>query len=157
MHILVIVLLVVGVLGIYLEFMMPGWDSYIVFGLGIMALAAAALITVLSSNVNSFLVIGVVAVLVIGGGFTMFKLMRRKQNTSGLMLNDVDEAPQEDVSGFLGKEGKAVTMLRPAGEVDFNGVRKLASSDGPFIEVGQKVRVIHTHANKILVKAIEGN
>ena len=75
----------------------------------------------------------------------------------GLFLKEVDDAPQVDVSGFLGKEGRAVTMLRPYGDVDFNGVRMQVSSDGPIIDKGAKVRVIETRANKIIVREVQGN
>ena len=75
----------------------------------------------------------------------------------GIFLKEVDEAPQVDVKGFVGREGKTVTLLRPSGDVDFNGVRMQVSSDGPFIEKGVKVRVIETHGNKIVVREVEEN
>jgi len=156
MYILIIVLIVVGILGIFLELLMPGWDSYVVFGMGLLALVAAAVLAMVSS-VSTFFVIAIGLALVVFGGVTLYVILRKKQLDSGLMLTDVDEAPQVDVSGFMGKEGKAVTLLRPVGEVDFNGVRIQATSGGPYIEVGQKVRVTQAQANKVVVSAVEGN
>ena len=75
----------------------------------------------------------------------------------GIFLKEVDEAPQVDVKGFVGKEGKTVTLLRPYGDVDFNGIRMQVSSDGPFIDKGTKVQVIETQGTKIIVRAVEEN
>ena len=74
-----------------------------------------------------------------------------------MILKEVDEAPQVDVSSFVGKEGKAITLLKPYGDVDFNGVRMQVSSYGPFIDKGTKVRVIETQGSKIIVRAVDGN
>jgi len=76
---------------------------------------------------------------------------------SNFILTEVDDAPQQDLSGFMGKEGRTVTLLRPSGDVDFNGLRMQVSSDGPFIEKGTKVCVIEIQATKIIVRAVEGN
>ena len=156
MHVLVILLVVLGVLAIFLELLMPGWDSYIGVFVGIAAFGIAAAIAVVTIDGAGFFVGSIVALLVVGG-YGLYRFMKRKQLHGGMILTDVDNAPQTDVSGFVGKEGKVVTVLRPSGDVDFNGVRVQVSSDGPLIERGVKVRVIETQANKIIVSAIDGN
>ena len=156
MHVLVIVLVVVGVIAIFLELLMPGWDSYIGVFVGIAAFAIAAAVSVIVLD-GAIYFVGALLALLILGSFGMYKFIKRKQLHGSMILTDVDIAPQVDVSGFIGKEGKVMTVLRPSGDVDFNGVRVQVSSDGPFIEKGAKVRVVRTQANRIIVSEISGN
>jgi membrane-bound serine protease (ClpP class) len=84
--------------------------------------------------------------------------LKKKQLQGKLILSETLEVPRvENLSEYMGKEGKAATLLKPFGEVDFNGVRVQVTSNGPMIEVGTKVRVIETQSNKIIVCAVEGN
>ena len=157
MYALVIGLVVLGVLAIFLEMLMPGWDAYVGVFVGIVAFAVAAGVAISSSIEGVIFFIGALVALLVVGGYGMYLFLKRRQFSNGMILTEVDDAPQEDVSGFLGMEGRAVTLLRPVGDVDFNGVRMQVSSDGPFIEKGAKVRVTETQATKIIVCAIEGN
>jgi len=156
MHVLVIALVVLGVLAILLELLMPGWDAYIGVFVGIAAFGIAAAVSVIFLEGAIFFV-GALLVLLVVGGYGIYLFIKRKQLHGGMILTEVDDAPQVDVSGFVGREGMAVTVLRPAGDVDFNGVRVEASSDGPFIEKGARVRVVATQANRIIVNAVNGN
>ncbi|MCL2378198.1 MAG: hypothetical protein FWC77_03635 [Defluviitaleaceae bacterium] len=156
MHVLVIALVVIGVLAIFLELLMPGWDSYIGVFVGIAAFAFAAGIAVIAVD-GAIYFVGAIVALLVAGGYGLYFFIKKRQLHGGMILTDVDDAPQVDVSGFLGKEGKTVTLLRPSGDVDFNGVRMQASSDGPFIERGVKVRVTETQANKLIVRVVGGN
>ena len=156
MYPLVIGLIVIGVLAIFLEMLMPGWDAYIGVFVGIVALGAAAGVAITTIQ-GAIFFIGALAALLVVGGYGMYLFLRRRQYHSGMVLTDVDDAPRVDVSGFLGMEGRAVTLLRPVGDVDFNGVRMQVTSDGAFIEKGTKVRVTQTQASKIIVCAVEGN
>ena len=156
MHVLVIVLVVIGVVAIFLELLMPGWDSYVGVFVGITAFVIAAAVAVIVLD-NSRLFVGTLLALLLGGGYGIYFFIKKRQLHGHIILTEVDDAPQVDVSGFLGKEGRTITLLRPSGDVDFNGVRVQVSSDGPFIEKDTMVRVIETQANKIIVTAIEGN
>jgi len=156
MHVLVIVLVVLGVLAIFLELLMPGWDSYVGVFVGIAAFGIAAAVAIISLDSALYFVGALLALLAVGG-YGLYFFIKKRQLHGSIILTEVDDAPQEDVSGFLGKEGKAVTLLRPSGDVDFNGVRRLVSSSGPFIDKGTRVRVTETQANRIIVCAIDGN
>lgn len=60
----------------------------------------------------------------------------------------------DDLAVFLGHEGVTTSVLRPTGIGDFDGVRLNISSEGEFIPVGNKVRIIKVEGAKILVRAI---
>ena len=153
MHVLIIALVVVGVLAILLEMLMPGWDSYVGVFIGIAAFVVAAAVAVITQE-NAMFFVGALLVLLVVGGYGTYLFIKRKQLHGHIILTEVDDAPQQDLSGFMGKEGRSVTLLRPSGDVDFNGVRMQVTSDGPFIEKDTKVRVVEIQATKIVVSAV---
>ncbi len=62
------------------------------------------------------------------------------------------EAENEKLKFFLGKTGKALTPLRPAGTVDFEGVRLDVLTRGDFINKGTDVVIDEIDGKKIFVK-----
>lgn len=60
----------------------------------------------------------------------------------------------DDLAVFLDHEGVTTSVLRPTGIGDFDGVRLNISSEGEFIPVGTRVRIIKVEGAKILVRAI---
>jgi len=59
----------------------------------------------------------------------------------------------EDMNYLLGKTGTVVTICRPVGNVDFDGVKLDVVSRGEYIEKGTVVEVIEVEGNRIVVKA----
>jgi membrane-bound serine protease (ClpP class) len=60
-------------------------------------------------------------------------------------------APERDKS-WLGKSGRAVSPLRPAGIADIEGERVDVVSDGDFIELGAEIVVTRVDGNRIVVR-----
>lgn len=60
----------------------------------------------------------------------------------------------EDLEYFVGKEGKTITTLRPAGIADFDGVRLDVVSEGEFIQKGTEVLIASVQGRRIVVKSI---
>ena len=56
-----------------------------------------------------------------------------------------------DMQVFVGKVGKAMTPLRPAGTCDFDGVRLDVVTEGDFIDNGSKVAIIKVEGRRIVV------
>ena len=152
---LCIALLVIGMIFLLLEMWLPGVEYFA--GIGIIALAVSAVLAVMYVPNGWFIVAGQV-VIVAGFGFYMFRFMKRKQLQGKLILSETLETPPVgDLSRYIGHEGKTVTFLRPSGEVDFNGIRVQASSNGPMIRNNAKVRVIEAQSDRIIVCAVDGN
>ncbi|HJZ87050.1 MAG TPA: NfeD family protein [Polyangia bacterium] len=59
-----------------------------------------------------------------------------------------DSAPQE----LLGREGRALTPLRPAGKAELAGVRVDVVADGDFVDIGEAVRVVRVEGMKVVVR-----
>jgi len=58
----------------------------------------------------------------------------------------------DDYTGFLGQRGVAVTMLRPSGTAEFDGVRLPVVSDGEFVSPGTAVQVVTVQGSRIVVR-----
>jgi membrane-bound ClpP family serine protease len=65
--------------------------------------------------------------------------------------NDAAVSPHADL---LGREGVAATDLRPAGICVVNGRRLDALADGPMIDAGQPVKVVHVDGMTLKVRAL---
>ncbi len=62
----------------------------------------------------------------------------------------------DDYTGFLGQRGVTVTLLRPSGTAEFDGVRLPVVSDGEFVPPGTAVQVVTVQGNRIVVQPEEG-
>ncbi len=58
----------------------------------------------------------------------------------------------DDYTGYLGQYGIAVTLLRPSGTAEFDGVRLPVVSDGEFVPPGTPVQVVTVQGNRIVVR-----
>ncbi|MCL2372722.1 MAG: hypothetical protein FWC78_04890 [Defluviitaleaceae bacterium] len=153
-----IILLVVGIAALVLEIIMPGFDGFICGIVGVLALIASAVLAIIYVP-GGFVIVGInISVILLAAGI-LYTMYKRQRFHGKLFLNDTlaEDLPPLDLSGFLGKEGKAVTILRPQGEADFNGVRVDVTSNGPMIERGAMVKVVETKMNKIVVSLVDGN
>ena len=155
---LIITLLVIGTLAIILELVMMGSDGFASGIVGVLAIIAAAVLAIVNFPQAWIIVtIGLVFFGLIMGLF--FSFIRRKQLQGTLTLSEslAEALPDVDYPGLLGKEGKTVTILRPYGEADFNGVRVEVSSGGPVIGVGRPVKVVDVQGQKVVVDELNKN
>jgi membrane-bound serine protease (ClpP class) len=56
---------------------------------------------------------------------------------------------------FLGREGRAATVLRPAGLADIDGVRLDVVTEGEFLDAGTPVVVIKVEGSRVVVDNVE--
>jgi len=151
-----IFLLIAGILAILIELLMPGFDGYVSGVLGILAIIVSAVLAV-NFVAGGWIFVGVSSAILFTVVFLMVTFIRRRQGRLILTENLAEDLPQIDLQGLLGKEGKTVSLLRPYGDVDFNGVRVEVCSDGNMINRGAKVRVVDVQANKVIVSLVDGN
>ncbi|MDD3409480.1 MAG: NfeD family protein [Eubacteriales bacterium] len=59
-----------------------------------------------------------------------------------------------DMDVFLGKVGDAVTVLRPTGMAEFDGVKLNVVSDGEYIPKGTRVRIDHVEGARVVVHRV---
>lgn len=62
-------------------------------------------------------------------------------------------APEADLR-WLGRQGRASSVLRPAGIAEIDGERVDVVSDGELIEPGTRIEVMHVDGNRIVVRRL---
>lgn len=157
---------------------MAGWLELLLFFGGMLLV----LFELYVPGVGLFGISGVVSVLTsifltLGGNITalnilagslvvalvFFLLILKYLPSSGLwhrlVLRDAETASAGFVSGqdytqYLGKEGVVISILRPAGTIDIDGVHLDVVSEGQYIETGIKVKVVSINGTRIVVQPI---
>lgn len=71
------------------------------------------------------------------------------------MTKDRGFSSTEDNSALVGKEGTAVSQLRPSGIGEFDGRRMDVVSEGQFIEAGSKITVIRAEGRRVVVSQLK--
>ncbi|MEH7334025.1 NfeD family protein [Neobacillus drentensis] len=146
-----------GILLIFLEFFLPGAISG--------TLGVAALILSLFLAGENALQMGVSILIAIFISILVFFLMIKIFGKKLVLFNRMvlsESARKEDgyVSNInrtdlIGKEGIALTILRPAGTVIIQNERIDVVSEGGFIEQNAPVKVIKVEGARIVVREIE--
>ncbi|MDR1904742.1 MAG: nodulation protein NfeD [Treponema sp.] len=65
-----------------------------------------------------------------------------------------DYPPEENCREIMGKQGHAVTVLRPSGKAAIEGQVYPVEADGLFIEKGKPVKVVRVFGNRIIVRDV---
>jgi membrane-bound serine protease (ClpP class) len=63
----------------------------------------------------------------------------------------IQEQRVPDLAEMAGREGTAITALRPAGSADFDGVLLDVVTDGDFVEKGSRIRILEVHGSRVVV------
>lgn len=150
--------LLLGVIAFVLEALVfPGFGvsgivGIILVGWGVLLLAVdvtqatAALVLALIATI----VIFILGLRMMSSYNMWYKLtLQNKQNSKEGYV-----APAPELSLFAGKEGVALTPLRPAGSAEVEGQRLDVVSEGEFIRAGMRVKVIKVEGTRIVVKEI---
>ncbi len=150
--------LVLGIIAFVLEALVfPGFGvsgivGIILVGWGVLLLAVDV------TQATAALVLALIATIVI---FILgLRLMSRYNMWYKLTLQNKQDskegyvAPAPELSLFTGKEGVALTPLRPAGSAEVEGQRLDVVTEGEFIRSGMRIRVIKVEGTRIVVKEI---
>ncbi|HBC92876.1 MAG TPA: hypothetical protein DCZ10_08215 [Pelotomaculum sp.] len=150
--------LLLGIIALVLEvFVFPGFGvagitGIILLGWGILLIAVDV------TQATSALVIALVATIIIL--LVGIKLMSRYNMWYKLTLQNRQQkeegylAPLSELSLFTGREGTALTPLRPAGAAEIDGHRLDIVTEGEFVSTGAAVKVIKVEGTRVVVKEI---
>lgn len=67
---------------------------------------------------------------------------------------DRESREKDQHASLVGKTGRAVTSLRPAGQAEIDGERYDVVTDGAFVEVGVAIRVDEVEGFRVVVEPI---
>ncbi|HEX6989098.1 MAG TPA: nodulation protein NfeD [Bacillota bacterium] len=153
----VVILFLVGVVLLAVEVFMPGFGVFGIAGLGAMLLSvfltapsAADAVRSLFAAVGTSLILGFILVRYAGarGLWSRLALGERLSGEQGYVAPSY---PRE----LVGRTGRAVTTLRPAGTAVIDGRRWDVVTEGSFIKAGSLVRVIAVEGVRIVVTEAE--
>ena len=95
----------------------------------------------------------VVAILCVVLSITLRSAAKGRLGKSKFVLSEVSnqQVSESDLSFYVGREGTALTTLRPAGIAEIEGVKLNVTSDGEFVPEGETVTVTRVEGNRIMV------
>ncbi|MDD2235030.1 MAG: NfeD family protein [Desulfitobacteriaceae bacterium] len=155
---IIITLFIVGIILIGLELLViPGFGISGI--LGIAALVTGIIFvsdTWYEAMLYSFGTFVILAILV----YLSFRFKGTRKMWEKLSLNTRQSnqsgytAPTYNYADYLGRQGIALTQLRPAGTADFQGKRVDVVTEGGYIKEGSQVKVIAVEGVRIIVREV---
>ena len=151
-----IILFIVGFILLGVEMVVPGFG---VLGVsGIACLVIGLFLTADTVEEGIIILLIVLALLAIMFAIIL-KLLSSGKLKSPIILKDelTTESgfiSSNDLNYLLGKEGKAVTDLRPAGRGSFDGVEFNIMSESKFITKDTSIVIYKVEGSKLIVKEI---
>jgi len=146
--------IIAGLAFVIIEMFVPGFGAP-----GILGVILLAIGVILYARTPLEALILIVIILAILGIALTLVLQSASKGRLGkhLVLNDTLNDSEkfsavEDLNYFVGSEGVTLTVLRPSGTADFNGVKLDVVSDGEFIPKGSNVIISKVEGNRIVVK-----
>lgn len=158
-NVAIVVCFAAGMALLVLETFMPGFGlpgiSGCVLGLGAVAL------TFLRHGVLAAVcvLLAFLAMLAIAVSMSLRSAANGRLSKSRMILHETESNEAgyrsvEDMQVFIGREGVAMSTLRPAGIAEFDGVRLNVSSEGGFIESGTRVRIVRVDGSAVFVRSL---
>lgn len=147
--------LALGLLLVFLEFFLPG----IILGTIGGTLIVLSIIF-FAAEVHSPLFVMLFAALAVGGviGVIYAALRKIKSSQKSGLYSDADQEgyrSEKYDESVVGKEGVAISDLRPSGRIIVNRKTYQAMSQGGFIAKQSKIQVVGGEGPTLIVKSIE--
>ena len=155
----IVICFIIGVALMVLEAFMPGFGIAGISGIVVEIIA----VTLTWLNHGPVAALGmlliILSVMAIAISMSLRSATNGRLSKSRIILretesNEAGYRSAEDMEVFLGREGKATTVLRPTGIAEFDGVRLNVVSEGEFIAMGTEVRIVCIEGSRILVRPI---
>lgn len=152
----VVILFLIGIILLLVEAFITGFG--IVGGVGILALGGSIVLSAADTGegLRNFILALVMSSLIIS---ISLKYMVKSKWLDNLILRyredkDLGYVGPLQLGQLLGKEGVALTSLRPAGAVEIGGNRVDVVSQGDFIARGEQVEVIKIEGTRVIVRPV---
>jgi membrane-bound ClpP family serine protease len=148
--------LVGGLLLAIVEIFYPGFGAPGIAG--VIMLIAGVVLTAKTTFEAIIMIIVIIAIL----GLVLILVLRsaskgrlsRSLILSDTLKRDSGYASSEDLDSYIGKEGITITVLRPSGISVFGDVKLDVVSEGSFIPIDTKVKIVKVSGSRIVVRKI---
>ena len=133
------------------QFFVNTWATILRVGTALIAVFRGA-----GQGMTVLAVMMIIAVLAVLVSWLLRSAAKGDVAKSKLFLHQKEELrEQQDMQVLVGHEGRTLSVLRPSGIGDFDGVRLNVVTEGEFIENGVAIRIARVEGGKIVVKAIQ--
>ena len=151
------ILLIVGLGLIFIEIFVPGFG---VAGItGIILLIIGIILTAKTIFEALIMIIILLAVLGIAFFFVYRSATTGKLSKSLVLKDSMDKesgySSTDELKSMVGKEGTALSVLRPSGTADFDGIKLDVVTEGEYIPSGSKIKIIQVSGPRIVVREIK--
>lgn len=151
-----VIILLVGLIFLIIEMFTPGFGVF--GGLGLVLLVVGIILT--ASTPFEALVMVVILLVILGVALSavLHSAAKGKLSKTLILKDSLNKESgyigTEDLEYFVGKEGIALTVLRPAGTAEFDGIRLDVVSEGEYIPKNSRVKIVQATGRRIVVKKI---
>ncbi len=161
-----LILMTVGIVLVAAEvFLIPGFG--VAGALGIVALGGGVVLSMLGrfptmmDMGTAFTVVTASLALTGAFAYAFLRHLKWSRRLGGIFLREATTREQGYVSAderpdLVGKQGKAATILRPAGVGIFGDERVDVVSEGPWIEAGATIEIINSEGYRNVVREVQG-
>jgi len=153
---LIIAFAVGGIVLILAEVFLPGG---IIGGIGFICIGFSIYFSYREYDVPG---LAISAVLLITAGILAWllalRLLPKTSMGNDLFLNKTQkgyDTRKEGIVGLVGKNGTAISGLRPTGKVEIEGQKHDAVTEGEFIAQGENVLVVGVRSNQLIVENLD--
>lgn len=161
----VAVCIAVGIVLLLIEVFEPGFGIFGISGIVLLVLSIVLRAVIRKPEDNPiaqvfqmlllFLIIGALLFILLAVATKKNWLKKTPLIQSGTAVNEDFSDGTENYSSLIGKEGKAVTDLRPSGKAEIDGKVYDVVADNFFINVGKRIKVNNVEGSKIGVEIIK--
>jgi membrane-bound ClpP family serine protease len=146
--------IIAGIIFVIIEMFHPGFGAPGIIG---MILLVAGILLYAKTVIQALIMIAVILAILGVALALVLQSASKGRLAKHIVLDstindDIKFSAFDDLSYLVGGEGKTLSVLRPSGVADFNGVRLDVVSEGEFIQKGATVYIEKIEGNKIVVK-----
>jgi len=150
------ILFIAGIVLMAIEASIPGFGAA---GIGGIISLSLGIVFSASDIVSGLILLLIVVIALIAAIWLLLKYAPRNKLFNRIVLrtemkSELGYSGSTVDRGLLGKEGIALTVLRPSGIADIEGRRVDVTTEGGYIQNGKHVRVIKVESNRVVVKEI---
>lgn len=151
-----IICFIVGFIFVIVEMFHPGFGVPGILG----AIFLIAGVVLSADSVIEVLVLMGIIIALLGLALNfVLKSVTRGRLSRTLILRETQKKEDgyigaEDLEYFVGQEGVALTVLRPSGIAEINGIKLDVVSEGEYISENTKVKIIKVEGRRIVVRVI---
>jgi len=151
-----VILMVAGLMLIGAEIFVPGGILGSIGGAALI-LAIISAFSAFGPVIGGYITLGIVVLLAIV--ITLWIKLFPKSGIGKQMTVSRDLASskgtEDGLEELTGKEGEAISELRPAGFASIDGKRVDVVTQGESISKGERVRVVDVEANRVVVRRVD--